>query len=67
MIAEMRALRTEYDNRRHFTPEKTPIDEARSLVAEWTAPAMPIDVEAVAARTAVNMRTAAEHDLFEVG
>lgn len=67
MVAEMRALRVELDSRRHFTPEKTPIETARELLSTWTEPDEPEDIEMVVTRTATNLRTAAEHDLFEVG
>lgn len=67
MVCEMRALRMELDNRRHFTAEKQPIETARELLSEWTEPQEAEPIEMVVTRTATNMRTAAEHDLFEVG
>jgi hypothetical protein len=67
MVAEMRALRAELDHRRHFTAEKQPIETARELLSEWTEPKEAEPLEIVVSRTASNMRTAAEHDLFEVG
>jgi hypothetical protein len=67
MVAEMRALRTELDNRRHFTGEKEPIETARGLLEQWTEPREVEDPQIVAARTASNFTMAARHDLFEVG
>lgn len=67
MVAEMRAERTEADNRRHFTPDKQPIALVRDQLAGWTQLKRAEDPEAVVARTAGNMRAAANDDLFEVG
>lgn len=66
MVDEMRALRLELDNRRHFTEEKQTIEHAREQLETWTEP-REIDPQVVVARSSTNMRTAAEHDLFEVG
>ncbi len=67
MIREMRAERAELDHRRHFTPEKKPIDLTRAVIADFTEIHQPEDLEVVAARSASNMAAAAEADLFEVG
>lgn len=67
MIGEMRALRLELDNRRHFTGEKETIETARGLLETWTEPREVEHPEIVAARSATNFRKAADHDLFEVG
>lgn len=65
MVSEMRAERTEADNRRHFTAEKQPIELVRAQLSGWTE--IREDPEVIADRTASNLRTAAQHDLFEVG
>lgn len=67
MIVEMRAERTELDNYRHFTPEKSPIQLVRGQIAEWTDIPEPIDPQIATGKSATNMRLASEHDLFEVG
>ncbi len=65
MVAEMRAERAEADSRRHFTPEKKPIELVRDQLAGWTS--IPDDPEIVAERSASHMRDASRDDLFEVG
>lgn len=65
MVSEMRAERTEADNRRHFTPEKQPIELVRAQLSGWTR--IEEDPAVIADRTAANLRTAANDDLFEVG
>jgi hypothetical protein len=67
MVGEMRALRLELDNRRHFTGEKETIETARGLLEQWTEPREVENPEIIAARNAMNLRMAADHDLFEVG
>lgn len=67
MIAELRATQLEADNRRHFTAEKQPIQLARTFVDEATTPGPTPDPQLMAAKTATNLRLAAEADLFEVG
>lgn len=67
MIGEMRAQRAELDNRRHFTEEKKPIIDSRTLIDEWLAPGPTVDAEAVALNNAKNMQLAADNDLFELG
>lgn len=67
MVDEMRAMRLELDNRRHFTPEKQTIEMAREQLTAWTEPAVAEDPEVVVAKSAMNFRKAADHDLFEVG
>lgn len=67
MVEEMRAERTELDNRRHFTPEKQPIELVRALIAEWTTVDEPVDLQLVASHTAANFHSANEDDLFEMG
>lgn len=65
MVAEMRAERLEADNRRHFTPEKKPIELVREQLAGWTEITEP--PEFVAARSAGHMRDASRDDMFEMG
>jgi hypothetical protein len=67
MVAELRAKQAEVDARRHFTKEGQPIDDVRSMLAEWTEPAPERDLEQVALTTAGNMRSAAESGFIEVG
>jgi hypothetical protein len=67
MVAEMRAERLEADNRRHFTPEKESIELVRGMLAEWTLLEEQQDLQIIADKTAMNMRMAADNDLFEVG
>ena len=65
MIQEMRAVRTELDNQRHFTKEKQPIELTREYVEKWTVPREAISVEVAAAKTAKNFHAAAH--LIEMG
>lgn len=67
MVVEMRAERTEADNRRHFTPDKAQIELVRAQLEQWTAQPEPENPEMVALRTASSMRQAADDDLFELG
>lgn len=67
MVAEMRAERLELDNRRHFTPEKKPIELVRHQLAGWTELKPARDPEVAVARTATSFTAAAGDDLFEVG
>ncbi len=67
MIYEMRAERIELDNRRHFTEEKKPIELIRGQLREWTEVQPAEDPEIVGARSASNLQSAAQDDLFEVG
>jgi len=67
MVAEMRAERMELDNRRHFTPEKQPIELTRQHVDRWTLPREAKPLEIVTGRSAGNLSTAAKHDLIEMG
>lgn len=67
MVTEMRAERLELDNRRHFTPEKKPIELTRVLLADWTTISEPEDIEIVTSRSATNLRMAEQDNLFEVG
>jgi hypothetical protein len=67
MITEIRASHQELDNRRHFTKEGAPIETARNLVADWTAPARPVDLTTISESTAKSMSAASQADLFEVG
>lgn len=66
MIDEMRAVRAELDQRRHFTPEKQPIELARDLVTQWTGgiERTPADI---ADDNAMSLRRAASQGLIEVG
>lgn len=65
MIHEMRAVRLELDNQRHFTPEKKPIELTREYVEKWTVGREAPSVEVAAAQTAKNFQAAAH--LIEVG
>lgn len=65
MVQEMRAMRTELDNQRHFTKDKQPIELTREYVAKWTEPREARSVETAATTTAKNLHAAA--DLIEVG
>jgi len=67
MVDEMRCVRTELDNQRHFTKEDTPIQLVRDLLEEWTGPPADADPEMVASRNAMNLKAAADADLFEMG
>lgn len=67
MIDEMRAVRFELDARRHFTPEKQPIEMTRDLVAKWTGNAPERTSEQAAAESALSLRHAASQGLIEVG
>lgn len=67
MIDEMRRVRTELDNRRHFTPEKEDIQLTREFVDNWTIPKEAANPETVAAKSAMNLRMASDADLFEMG
>lgn len=66
MVAEMRLERLELDNRRHFTPEKKPIETARQHIDRWTMPREAKPVEVVTSKSAGNLNTAAQHDLIEM-
>lgn len=65
MIAEYRALQADIDARRHFTEEKQPIMHARAVIADWLKPD-PTPQE-TAVHSAMNLRTAAESGVIEVG
>jgi hypothetical protein len=65
MVGEIRAQHADYDARRHFTPAKQQITDARAQIAAWSDAASPRP-EAAVARTAASFTTAAAHDL-EVG
>lgn len=67
MVAEMRAERAEADQRRHFTPEKKPIELVRAQLSGWTEVKPAEDPEVITARSASSLRNAAGDDLFEVG
>lgn len=67
MVAEMRAERLELDNRRHFTPDKQPIELTRQHIHRWTIGREAKPTETVVARTAGNLNTAAQDDLIEMG
>lgn len=65
MIDELRAKQAEVDSRRHFTKEKEPITDVRSLIDEWISP--PPSFEELAAQSASNLRNAAASGFIEVG
>lgn len=65
MVQEMRAVRLELDNQRHFTKDKQPIELTRDYVSKWTEPREARSVEAAAVTTAKNLH-AARH-LIEMG
>ena len=65
MIGEMRAVRLELDNQRHFTKEKQPIELTREYIGKWTEPREARSVDMAAVATAKNLN-AARH-LIEVG
>lgn len=67
MVAEMRAVRAEADNWRHFTEDKKPIELIRTQLERWVEPARPIEPEVLAARSATSLRSAAADDMFDVG
>lgn len=62
----MRAVYSDLANRRHFTEEKQPIRDTRTLVTEWSAPAV-ADPAVIAAKTASNLQHAADSGFIEVG
>lgn len=67
MVVEMRRIRLELDNQRHFTKEGKPIETAREYIDRWTIGRPSLDAETVASKTAENMRRAAANNLFEMG
>ncbi len=67
MVAEMRAERAELDHRRHFTPDKQPIELVRDQLTGWTTVRPAEDIETVTARSSGALRAAADDDLFEMG
>jgi hypothetical protein len=69
MVAEMRALHIDVDSRRHFTPEKSVIADARSVIEDWLAPAAEpyIDAELRSAHSATALSQAADTGFIEVG
>lgn len=67
MVDEMRAERTELDNRRHFYKPGEPIELTRQHIHRWTIGREAAPVEVKVSRTAGNLSTAAQHDLIEMG
>lgn len=67
MVAELRATQADVDNRRHFTPEKKPIMDARSMIEQWLTPAAEISPEMRSAQSAKSMNQAAEFGSIEMG
>lgn len=67
MVADMRATNAERDHRRHFVELKKPILDTREFLADLMEPGIPVDTEAVAAKSATGFRSAANDDLIEAG
>lgn len=69
MIGEYRATQADRDARRHFTPEKTPIMDARSVITEWLAPVPDpfADLELRSAHSASALSQAADTGFIETG
>lgn len=66
MVAEWRATQADVEARRHFTPEKEPIVDARGVIDGWIAPALE-SLETRAARSTTSLSKAAQIGLIEVG
>jgi len=67
MVADMRAIRTENDNQRHFTAEGKPIESIREQLHRWTVGREPVAPEVLTMKSTNSMRRAASSGLVEVG
>lgn len=65
MVDEMRTTQADINNRRHFTEPKKPIKDTRTVLDEYTAPA--IAPELRQAVSAASLKLAADDGFIEVG
>lgn len=66
MVDESRALHRDFDARRHFTPEKQPIQDARTWLDDLTTAAAP-PAAIAASITGGGLDRADEAGLIEMG